>query len=81
MAYEYTPLYYGTPCQVKYWDPCEEEYVGAIAVYDYLICGCCGSVAKLSDVIAAGVKDGKHWDDVIIELSWNDINKDILKKY
>jgi hypothetical protein len=32
-------------------------------------------------VIAAGVKDGKYWDDVIIELSWNDINKDILKKH
>jgi hypothetical protein len=80
MKYEYTPLYYGTPCQVKYWDPDDEEYIGGIAIHDYLICGCCGSISKISDIIAAGVKAGKYWDDVIIELSWRDIHMDILHK-
>lgn len=78
MDYAYTPLYYKTPCQVKYWDIDENKYVGGICVYDKLICGCCGSICKIDEVIAAGVAHGKHWDDVIIELEWKDINENIL---
>jgi hypothetical protein len=78
MNYEYTPLYYGTPCQVKYWDIDEDKYVGGICLRDELICGCCGSICKIDEMIAAGVAHGKHWDDVIIELEWKDINENIL---
>ena len=78
MKYTYTPLYYGTPCQVKYWNVDDAEYVGGIAIYDKLICGCCGSICDIDEVVAAGVKDGLHWDDVIIELEWKDIDKNII---
>lgn len=78
MKYEYTPLYYSTPCQVKYWDIDEDKYVGGICLRDELICGCCGSICKIDAVVAAGVAHGKHWDDVIIELEWKDINESIL---
>ena len=77
-TYEYTPLYYGTPCQVKYWDIDEQRYIGGIALRDELICGCCGSICKIDAIVAAGVADGKHWDDVVIELAWKDIDNIIV---
>ena len=78
MEYTYTPLYYGTPCQVKYWDIDEQKYIGAICLRDEIICGCCGSICKIDEVVAAGVADGKHWDDVIIELDWVNISDYII---
>lgn len=76
--YEYTPLYYGTPCQVKYYDAANDEYVGGIALFDFIICGCCGSKTPTDEIVADAVRAGVHWDDAVIELEWVNLS-DIIK--
>ena len=82
-TYEYTPLYYGTPCQVRFYDgnnPDEVVWHGGIAYQDYIICGCCGLVLPIQEVIDDGVACGLHWDDVIVELEWLDVSEAIRGK-
>ena len=72
--YEYTPLYYGTPCQVRYYDAGCDIYIGGIAFQDQVICGCCGGNRQIQDIIDDAALCGIHWDDAIIELEWVDIS-------
>ena len=72
--YEYTPLYYGTPCQVKFYDAFVQEYVGGIAHHDTVICGDNGAVLLIDDIIKDAEKFNIHWDDAVIELEWIDIS-------
>ena len=78
--YEYTPLYYGTPCQVKFWDCGDPDNItmyGGIAYHDEIICGCCGAILSIQEVIDDAAECGIHWDDAIIELEWIDIEEAI----
>lgn len=78
--YEYTPLYYGTPCQVRFidfGDPNNPTTCGGIAYKDEIICGCCGVILSIQDIIDDAAKAGIHFDDAIIELDWIDIEKTI----
>lgn len=78
--YEYTPLYYGTPCQVKFvdcGDPNNITICGGIAYQDFVICGCCGAILPIQEIIDDAVAYGYHWDDAIIELDWIDIDEAI----
>ena len=80
-SYEYTPLYYGTPCQVKFvdcGDPDNITLCGGIAYHDFVICGCCGAILSIQEIIDDAVANGYHWDDAIIELEWSDISDEIL---
>ena len=80
-SYEYTPLYYGTPCQVKFvdcGDPDNITLCGGIAYHDFVICGCCGTILSIQEIIDDAVANGYHWDDAIIELEWLDISDEIL---
>ena len=79
--YEYTPLYYGTPCQVRFTDCGDPNNITTcygIAYRDEIICCCCGAVLLIEDIIKDAERVGVHWDDAIIELEWIDIN-DIIK--
>jgi hypothetical protein len=78
--YEYTPLYYGTPCQVRFVDCGDPNKIIAcygIAYKDEIICGCCGAILSIDGVIKDAEKAGVHWDDAIIELEWIDISENI----
>lgn len=78
--YEYTPLYYGTPCQVRfvdYGDPKNITTSYGIAYKDEIVCGCCGAVLSIDEIIKDAEKAGVHWDDAIIELEWIDISENI----
>jgi hypothetical protein len=78
--YEYTPLYYGTPCQVRFvdcGDPKNITKCGGIAYQDFIICGCCGAILKIDDIIKDAEKAGVHWDDAIVELEWINISESI----
>ena len=80
-SYEYTPLYYGTPCQVKFVDCGDPDNItlsGGIAYHDFVICGCCGAILSIQEIIDDAVANGYHWDDAIIELEWLDISDEIL---
>lgn len=74
---EYTPLYYGTPCQVKFYEPLGGTYLGGIAFHDNIICGCCGGIYEIDKVVKEASKEGIHWDQAIIELEWIDISDTI----
>lgn len=79
--YEYTPLYYGTPCQVRFvdcGDPNNITTCYGIAVENHIICGCCGAVFLIDDIIKDAERVGIHWDDAIIELEWVNLT-DIIK--
>ena len=80
-SYEYTPLYYGTPCQVKFvdcGDPDNITLCGGIAYHDFVICGCCGAILSIQEIIDDAVANGYHWDDAIIEMDWIDISQEII---
>lgn len=71
-------LYYNHPVQVKYWDVGKKKYIGGIGYWDFVICGCCGKVCSIRDIIEeANVLSNIKEDDAIIELDWNDIDKAI----
>ena len=74
--YSYTPLYYSTPIQVRYWE--DGKYHGGICYNDILIKGDTGEVAAIQTIIDNAQKENIFWDDAIIELDWNSIGKDIL---
>ena len=76
--YEYTPLYYGTPCQVRFYEGFEKQYRYGIAYHEEIFCGCCGLVYKIEDIIEDAKKEGVHWDDAVVELEWADL-MDIIK--
>jgi hypothetical protein len=50
---------------------------GGIAYHDEIICGCCGAVLSIQEVIDDAVEAGIHWDDAIVELEWIDIEEAI----
>ena len=75
--YEYTPLYYLAPCQVRYYDTDKKKFLGGIAYRDFVIDGGTGEVISISDIITRGTENGKHFDDVIIEKSWLDLSSQI----
>lgn len=39
------------PTQVAFWDEEQEHYVGGIAYGDEIICGCCGGVLEIKEVM------------------------------
>lgn len=73
--YDYTPLYYSGPAQVRFYDGM--DFVGGIAYKDYIICGCCGGIFYIQDVIEMAKANGIHFDDAIVELEWTSIEKEI----
>ncbi len=50
---------------------------GGIAYKDEIICGCCGVVLSIDELIKDAEKAGVHWDDAIIELEWIGIEEAI----
>lgn len=73
---QYTPLYYSTPCQVRWYNPSTKKYYGGIAYLDKLIKGD-GSVFKTDEIVLNAVKSGLNPDDAVIELDWIDISEAI----
>lgn len=71
--YPYTPLYYGTPCFVRYYDPAADGFNYGIAYHDQL-CTHDGQVMPLTTCIIEAQISGIHWDDAIIECNWRDLN-------
>ena len=72
--------YYDVPTQVVFYDGGEDsqhpEFCSGIAYKNEIICGCCGGVDEISEVIedakADGIKtaiyDYEHWNDIREEI-------------
>lgn len=78
--FPYTPLYYGTPCQVKFLDCGDLDNITTcygIAIEDRIICGCCGAIFLIEDVVKDAEKANIHCDDAIVELEWVNISEAI----
>lgn len=69
-------MFFEVPTQVKFYEAAEEDYIGGIAYRNEIICGCCGSVFEISDVIAKAEEDGI--EEPIIKLPWIDIQSEII---
>lgn len=74
--YSYTPLYYGTPCQVKWYDVESGQYVGGIGFHEWLIKGN-GDIDKLDDIVWKATETGMKFEDAVVELEWVDISEAI----
>ena len=66
-------LYFETPTQVAFWD--ENQYVGGIAYKDEIICGCCGGVVKIDEIIEFAPSDVKP---IIDYHDWIPLDDEIL---
>lgn len=67
--------WFNAPTQVAYWDIDGDHYIGGIAYGDEIICGCCGGVISIEEVIEFApecVNPIVAYDD------WEDIDTFIL---
>lgn len=77
--YEFTPLYYGGPCQVRYYNSEKKAWRGGIVYQDFIIDGETGERFLIEDVVAdAVVASALLPDNVIVELAWIDLSDTIL---
>lgn len=53
--------FFEAPTQIKFLDE-DENILGGIAYHDFIICGCCGGVFEVGDVVI--VKAFEQWDDI-----------------
>lgn len=63
------------PTQVKFLDGDTENYIGGIAFEDKIICGCCGCIFEIDDLIEEA--DPTDPRPVIVSLEWVDISNEI----
>ena len=60
--------YYDAPTQVRFYSKNIGCYIGGIAYKDKIICGCCGYVFEIEDVInntpngLIPIRDYKYWE-------------------
>ena len=46
------------PCQVVFADPDEKGWLCGIAYGEEIICGCCGSIFEIADIVEAAMERG-----------------------
>lgn len=66
------PKYFDVPKQVKWYDSENEVWHFGIAFRDYIICGCCGSIIEICDLL--------EQDKFYIYKEWKNIDDFILKE-
>lgn len=70
-------LNYEFPKQVKFYEPENDYWIGGIAYGEYIICGECGGLVKISDVYEMA----PHIEQPIQEYSsWGDISEAIIEE-
>ena len=68
--------YFAVPTQVKFWDALIEDYIGGIAYRDEIICGCCGSVFKISEIYEVA-PDTLEEDSIVVVNGWKGLSDKI----
>ena len=62
---------------MRFYDAFDNMWRGGIAYHDFIICGCCGAIMPIEDIIEEANEFGVHFDDAIKELEWVDISDEI----
>ena len=78
VLYQYIPLYYATPCQVRWYNTVTKKWYGGICLYDYLIKGD-GSMESIDHIIKLALLDNIDPEDAIVELDWIDLSTAIYR--
>ena len=76
-GYEWCPLYYKEPMQVKYFDSVLQKYEGGIAFHNYIIRGLDGCMVWIPNIVNEARQFGLM-DAAVIELKWTNLSKEIL---
>lgn len=63
-------MFFEKPTQVMFWPDGEKKWIGGIGYRNKIICGCCGSVFEVSELL----RDNPNG---IIQLPWIDISEEI----
>lgn len=67
-------FHFDFPTQVAFWDEEQESYVGGIAYGDEIICGCCGGVLEIEEVMEstpngiAPIVPYDHWVNMSFDI-------------
>lgn len=67
-------MFFKKPTQVMFLDTDSDgskNWIGGIGYRDEIICGCCGKVFKVSELLKDNSAD-------IVRLSWENISKEII---
>lgn len=67
-------MFFKKPTQVMFLDTDSDgskNWIGGIGYRDEIICGCCGNVFKVSELLKDNSAD-------IVRLSWENISKEII---
>ena len=68
--YEYTPLYYNGPTQLKYFDTKINDYRYGIGYCNFIIRAEDGNIVSIPEIMELGMSEGMPFDNVIIEYGW-----------
>lgn len=63
-------MFFSVPKQVKFLDPTLNEWLGGIGYRDEVICGCCGGIFRVEDIL-------ENDSNGIVKLPWVDISDEI----
>lgn len=63
-------MFFTRPTQVKFWDECNQQWMGGIGYRDEIICGCCGGIFEVDELLESN-------SNSIVRLPWVDINEEI----
>lgn len=73
-------MFFESPTQVKFWDTDGGHYTAGIAYKDEIICGCCGGVFEIEEIIEDAKNDGvvsiipyELWADLVSEIAGDDL--------
>lgn len=68
--------YFEIPTQVMFWDEGEGKYAFGIGYRDEIICGCCGGIFEIEDIVAetpSGQQPIYSYGD-----DWTDLSEEIF---
>ena len=67
-------LFYNIPTQVMFFEG--DEYVAGIAYKDEIICGCCGGIFEIAEIVALAEEEAQQTPIYEFE-GWVDITNEI----
>lgn len=73
-------MLFKSPTQVKFWRADGDYYTAGIAYKNEIICGCCGGIFEIEEIIKDAKNDGvmpiipyEFWVDLVSEITGDDL--------